>query len=325
MFVSFLRQYRVALISTGFLYAITALVLLFSGFPFAPVLYALGLGVVFLLLLLGLEWVRFYRRHRLLRELDIRDSLEHLPPPDSVIEQDYQALLSQLYAQKVQLSDEAQRRYTDTLDYFTLWAHQIKTPISAMDLLLQAQPGDGNGELKGELFKVQQYVSMALNYLRLGEGISDFVIREYPLDDILRTAIHAYAGQFIRAKVRLNFTPTEYTVLTDEKWLEFVIEQLLSNCLKYAPGGCVTIQMEGEGQLIIQDNGIGIAPADLPRVFEKGYTGLNGRRDRKTTGIGLYLCHEILSRLGHTISITSTPGQGTRVCVDLTRQEIGIE
>lgn len=325
MFVSFLRQYRAALISAGFIYAITALVLLVSDIPGTPALYALGLGMVFLLLMLGLEWMRFYRRHRLLRELDIRDSLEHLPPPDSVIEQDYQALLTQLYAQKVQLSDEAQRRYADTLDYFTLWAHQIKTPISAMDLLLQAQLGEGSGELKGELFKVQQYVSMALNYLRLGEGISDFVIRESSLDDILRTAIHAYASQFIRAKVRLNFTPTEYTVLTDEKWLEFVIEQLLSNCLKYAPGGCVAIRLEGEGQLVIQDNGIGIAPSDLPRIFEKGYTGLNGRRDRKTTGIGLYLCHEILSRLGHTISITSAPGQGTRVCVNLTRQEIGIE
>ena len=172
---------------------------------------------------------------------------------------------------------------------------------------------------------MQQYVSMALNFLRLGEGISDFVFREYPLDDILRTAIHAYAGQFIRAKVHLDFTPTNTAVLTDEKWLEFVMEQLLSNALKYAPGGTVSIYLEGPEQLVIADDGIGIAPEDLPRIFEKGFTGLNGRRTRKTTGIGLYLCHEILTRLGHTITITSKPGQGTQVHLGLHRQEFDIE
>ena len=273
--------------------------------------------------MLVLGYFPYARRLKLLREMDLMDSLEHLPSPRGPLEQQYQALLRQLFDAKAAAVSAQQQRYEETLDYFTLWAHQIKTPISAMDLILQFRPDAG--EMKGELFKVQQYVSMALNYLRMGEGISDFVIRECQLDDILRTAVHTYAGQFIRAKVRLQYAPVETTVLTDEKWLEFVVEQLLSNALKYAPGGTVTISMEAPGLLAIADDGIGIAPEDLPRIFEKGYTGLNGRQVRKTTGIGLYLCHEILSRLGHHITIRSAPGQGTTVLLDLRRDTLEIE
>lgn len=323
MLRSYLRQYRMPLVFALLLYLICFAVLLLSSLPVMAVLYALGLGCILGLTMLILGYFPYARHHKLLKELDIRDSLDHLPQPVSSIEADYQDLLRQLFSDKEAAKAAATERYNDTLDYFTLWAHQIKTPISAMDLILQA--GEGNGELKSELFKVQQYVSMALNFLRLGEGISDFVFREYPLDDILRTAIHAYAGQFIRMKVHLDFTPTNGAVLTDEKWLEFVIEQLLSNALKYAPGGTVSIYLDGPDRLVIADDGIGIAPEDLPRIFEKGFTGLNGRRTRKTTGIGLYLCHEILTRLGHTISITSQPGQGTRVSLDLRRQEFDIE
>ena len=325
MLRSYLRQYRGALLFALFLYLSCAAVLALCALPVKPVLYALGLGLAFGLLMLILGFFRFSGRHKLLRTLDLKDSLDYLPVPQDSIEEDYQALLRQLYQEKQDLLLQAQRRYTGTLDYFTLWAHQIKTPISAMDLILQSEEVPAAGEMKNELFRIQQYVSMALGYLRLGEGISDFVIKESPLDPIIRTAVRAYAGQFIRAKVQLDFQETGYTVLSDEKWLEFVLEQLLSNALKYAPGGRVSISMPASGRLVIADNGIGIAPEDLPRILEKGYTGLNGRRDRKTTGIGLYLCHEILTRLGHRITITSTPGQGTQVALELNREQFDIE
>lgn len=319
----YLRQYRFALLFALLTWFSCAVVLLLSALPVTPVIYGLGLGGAAGLVMLVLGYFPYARRLKLLREMDLMDSLEHLPSPRGPLEQQYQALLRQLFEAKAAAVSAQQQRYEETLDYFTLWAHQIKTPISAMDLILQSRPDAG--EMKGELFKVQQYVSMALNYLRMGEGISDFVIRECQLDDILRTAVHTYAGQFIRAKVRLQYAPVETTVLTDEKWLEFVVEQLLSNALKYAPGGTVTISMEVPGLLAIADDGIGIAPEDLPRIFEKGYTGLNGRQVRKTTGIGLYLCHEILSRLGHHITIRSTPGQGTTVFLDLRRDTLEIE
>ena len=211
------------------------------------------------------------------------------------------------------------------IEYYTIWVHQIKTPISAMRLQLQGQESESSRELLEELQRIEQYVEMVLTYLRLDSGSTDYVLKKYDLDAIVRQAVRKYASQFIRKKIRLNYEPLSCEVLTDEKWLLFVIEQILSNALKYTRSGEIFITLEAPKTLCIRDTGIGIAPEDLPRIFEKGYTGLNGRRTRKTTGIGLYLCHEILTRLGHTIAITSQPGQGTQVHLNLRRQEFDVE
>lgn len=304
---------------------IFALVFALLGLPLIPVAYALALCAAAGLPAALVGFLRRRKKHRLLSQLDLRDSMDNLPAPSDAIEADYQTLLRQLFQENQAQKAAADQRYEDTLDYFTLWAHQIKTPISGMDLILQAGEGPAYSELKNELFRVQQYVSMALGYLRLGAKISDFVFGTYDLDAIVRSAIRAYAGQFIRNKSKISYEPIQAQVLTDEKWLGFVIEQLLSNALKYAPGGTVTITLEPDCVLCISDDGIGIAQEDLPRIFEKGYTGYNGRRNRRTTGIGLYLCHEIITRLGHTISVTSAPGQGTTVRLDLSHRPLELD
>lgn len=207
-------------------------------------------------------------------------------------------------------------------DYYTLWAHQIKTPIAAMGLLLQEEP---HPELEGELLKIEQYVEMVLGYLRLGSESTDYVFRNCGLDALVRQAVRKYARLFILKKISLDFQETGKTVLTDEKWLSFVIEQLLSNAVKYTPeGGRVRIYGDGD-TLVIADSGIGIQPEDLPRVFEKGFTGFNGREDKKSTGIGLCLCRQVLDRLNHDISIASRPGQGTLVRLDLSRDRKKVE
>lgn len=158
---------------------------------------------------------------------------------------------------------------------------------------------------------------MVLNYLRLGSDSTDYVICRVELDRLLHQSVKKYAKQFIRRRIRLDYKETGLTVLTDEKWLSFAIEQLLANALKYTrEGGGIRIYAEGEA-LCIEDTGIGIAAEDLPRVFEKGYTGCNGRTDKKSTGIGLYLCRKILDKLGHGITIESKIGAGTKVKVYL--------
>ena len=172
---------------------------------------------------------------------------------------------------------------------------------------------------------VEQYVEMVLGYLRLESPSSDYVIRNYALDDIVRQAVRKYASQFIRRKLRLEYTPLNVSVITDEKWLLFVIEQVLSNALKYTRSGSVSITLEAPKTLCIRDTGIGIAPEDLPRVFEKGYTGSNGRTDKRATGIGLYLCRRILAKLGHSITIVSTPGVGTTVRIGLEQDALEVE
>src|SRR5699024_342100 len=138
-------------------------------------------------------------------------------------------------------------------------------------------------------------------YLRLGSDSSDYMIREGELDTILRQAVRKYAPLFIRGKVSLELSPTGLRVLTDEKWLQLAVEQVLSNAVKYAPGGGVRIYAR-DTRLIVEDTGVGIAREDLPRIFERGFTGCNGRMDKRATGIGLYLCREICRRLGHTIT-----------------------
>ena len=203
-------------------------------------------------------------------------------------------------------------------DYYAAWVHQIKAPIAVMKILLQQQDTRENRELSAELFRVEQYVEMALSYIRLGEGASDLVIRECDLDEIIRKTVRKYAGQFIRRKIRLVYDGTDMKALTDEKWLSFILEQLLSNAVKYTPeGGTVTIAADRCRRISVTDTGIGIAPEDLPRIFEKGYTGYNGRLDKKSTGIGLYLCRQAADRLGHRLTAASEPGRGSCFTVDL--------
>ena len=223
--------------------------------------------------------------------------------------------------------DEAasQQGYQELVEYYTVWAHQIKTPIAAMRLLLQDADTDEQRALLEQVQSVEQYVEMVLGYLRLESPSSDYVIRNYALDDIVRQAVRKYASQFIRRRLRLEYTPLNVSVITDEKWLLFVIEQVLSNALKYTRSGSVSIMLEAPKTLCIRDTGIGIASEDLPRVFEKGFTGCNGRTDKRATGIGLYLCRRILEKLGHTIAITSTVGEGTTVRICLQQDALEVE
>lgn len=314
-------------------------IVLFSGLMliFSAVVWLSGAGGVLagytallstaLALLLALpDLRRFALRHRQLSDAlkSIRVSDEQLPPPENLIEEDYRQLIRALGEEKQRQASAMDLRMSDMQDYFTLWAHQIKTPIAAMRLILQTKPENSAMEIEGELFRVVQYVEMVLNYLRLDSDSTDFVFRTCALDDIIRQCVRKYAKQFIRKRIRLEYEGTALQVLTDEKWLCFVIEQILSNALKYTSAGSIRIFTQGE-TLVIADTGMGIAPEDLPRVFEKGYTGYNGRTDKKATGIGLYLCKRILNRLGHEISISAQVGKGTRVSIDLSREEMVLE
>ncbi len=276
------------------------------------------------LALFVIGYSRFLQRHRELQNL-LRWASElvlPLPSPNGLLEEDYQALLQAVCADRVRLAAENRDRLEDMTDYYTLWAHQIKTPIAAARLLLQEDNASNGPELEVELLKIEQYVEMVLGYLRLDSGSTDYVLRDTELDGVLRQAVRKFAKSFILKKISLDFQETHRTVLTDEKWLLFVVEQVLSNALKYTPaGGCIRIYEDGE-TLVIADNGIGIRAEDLPRVFEKGFTGYNGRRDKKSTGIGLYLCRRVMDRLNHEISISSRPGQGTLVRLGSSR---GIE
>jgi signal transduction histidine kinase len=263
--------------------------------------------------------LRYFRRHGQLTGLQSRItlSLDGLPVPKDLLEKDYQKLIKILYADKMLFAENEDRERRDMVDYYTLWAHQIKTPIAAMRLLMQSEESERYKELSLELFKIEQYVEMVLQYLRTDSESSDFIIMKHSLDDMVRQAVRKYAKMFIYKKISLDLKGLNREVITDDKWLVFVIEQILSNSLKYTNTGTISIYLEGDSTLVVEDTGIGIRPEDLPRVFEKGFTGYNGRDDKKSTGIGLYLCKRILTKLSHTIEVESEVGKGTKVKIGL--------
>ncbi len=297
------------------------------GLPAEAVLYAAWICSFLGALLLIPDFLHFRKKQiqlqRVCREVGI--TLEHLPQASRGTEELYQELLEELFWQKRQCMDDSRSRYQELLEYYTIWVHQVKTPIAAMGLILQREDTLFSRDVRQELSRIQQYVDMVLAVLRLDSDSSDYVIREYDLDDLIRQAVRKYASQFIAKKLRLIYEPVGIRVVTDEKWLVFVLEQILSNALKYTKSGSIRIMAEEPRTLCIQDTGIGIAPEDLPRIFEKGYTGYNGRRDKKASGIGLYLCRRILDRLGHGLSAESEAGRGTTIRIDFWQQELEVE
>ena len=279
------------------------------------------------LIYICINFINYYKKHIQLYKLqnEISISLENLLSPKTLMEEDYTNLILTLnkeYKTYISKSDIAK---SDMIDYYTMWVHQIKTPISAMKLLIQTSESEISSDLSSELFKIEQYVEMVLSYIRLGSNKNDFVLKEYDLDNIIRQAVRKYAPLFIRKKISLDFQPTNYKVLTDEKWLVFVIEQLLSNAIKYTNKGKISIYSLENKKLVIEDTGIGISKEDIPRIFDKGFTGYNGRTDKKATGLGLYLCKNILDKLSHKISIESEVGVKTKVILDLSMLNVNIE
>ena len=285
-------------------------------------LICLYIGVLFFIV----DFVKFAKRVRTLKRIQQFKTvqIEMLPKPKGSIEMQYQLLLQNLYENMNEMTIQAESKQRDLIDYFTQWTHQIKTPIAAMRLLLQTEQNEHHAELEMELFKIEQYVEVVLQYLRLENISTDLVFKTYDLDSIIKQAIRKHAKVFIRKKITLHYEDVNYSVLTDEKWLLFVTDQILSNALKYTKEGSVSIYMDNQ-QLIIEDTGIGIRAEDLPRVFEKGFTGYNGRTFKQSTGIGLYLCKQILNKLSHDINIESETDKGTKVIIDLETENIGVE
>lgn len=306
---------------------IFALIFFLSNIPLDAVLYAGLLSFIAFGAAAGYDFYHYYKHHTVLNELaeTIDAQIDFLPEPRNQIEEDYTRIIKELHRQKRDFESKAYIEKKELSDYFTLWAHQIKTPIAAMGLILQkkgAWAGEDDREFAAELFHVEEYVDKAMSYIRISDISSDLVFDEIDLDSLIRKAVKKYANTFIRKKISLDFQEARYRVITDEKWLYIVLGQILSNSLKYTPeGGSISIRMEG-ALLKISDTGIGIRAEDLPRLFEKGFTGENGRQYSKSTGQGLYLCKTIMDRLSHGISVDSEEGAGTTVTLDLFRETL---
>lgn len=318
LFVSYLK-YRAKIVAACLVVGgVFASSYLLFEMPVIAVLYPLVLTLIAGIIAMVIDFILFVRRHESILS-------EELPEPANKLEEDYQLIIEKLNEEARFAEKRSSEKYNDMIEYYTVWAHQIKTPIAAMRLSLQSEDSEKARRLMGELNRIESYVEMVLTFLRLDSQSTDYLIKEYDLDAIIKPAIRKFSSDFINKKLKLVYEPVDYKVITDSKWLSFIIEQIISNAVKYTQEGSVRIYMDEPGILCIEDTGIGIVKEDLPRIFDNGYTGFNGREDKRASGIGLYLCRRISNNLGHKINAESEAGSGTRMILDLREKKIFVE
>lgn len=298
------------------------------GLPWGPAGYTCLVTAVVTLGFLMAGFFRWKRKRRqlLILKRQAEQSLEtaDLPKAETPLEKIYQEIIQDQEKRCQREQKESREKLVRSREYYTRWSHQIKTPIAAMELLLQEEPADVRA-LKRELLKTSQYVEVALSYQRMEGDGNDLVIQRYELRPVVMQAVKKVSPLLIHKHISFSAGDLSGEVLTDEKWLVFVLEQLLTNASKYTKeGGSVRIGKEN-GLLVLRDTGIGIRPEDLPRIFEWGYTGYNGRLDKRSTGVGLALVKQVMEMLGNKMEIRSVLGEGTEVFLDLRRTELEAE
>lgn len=244
-----------------------------------------------------------------------RDSLKRLEnesfSPKTFEQQAFQTYIlkqQELFSEQI---TELKQTQKDQMDYMTGWFHEIKTPISVSRLLLETEVQSIS--LEEELDKINLYVEQALYYSRLNDFHKDYSLQEVDLERLIKEVVKSEAKSFFAKKIRLTLNLVHMEVLSDKKWLSFILRQLLLNAVKYSPsGGEITISLNSNNKsLSLHDKGIGIPLDDLERVFEKGFTGTNGRKNGSSTGMGLYLSKQMADKLGHRLSIASKEGSFT--------------
>lgn len=319
---SYLKKNAKVYILFVFFIAIFFIMFYLYNLPLEALVYTGSFCVLVSLIASFLDFVNYRESYKKLKflEKNIINDREDLPKSLDIRIDYYHKIIEKLYEELEKLIQENRQKNTDMVDYYSMWVHQIKTPIAAMNFLLDNEEVDQKN-LQQELFKIERYVEMVLTYIRLDSISSDYVITKINLDEVVKDSVKKYATIFINKKIKLNYVSHETKVISDKKWLSFAFEQILGNSVKHtSAGGEITIET-CENKLIIEDKGIGIKEEDLPRIFEKGFTGFNGRYEKKSSGLGLYLCKKTLDKLGHHIEISSKVGEGTRVEITFPKED----
>lgn len=319
LLISYLKERKGSIIMGSIFILIFVAIFALYSIPVEIVLYPSIICLVLWMLYTVLKFYKYCKDHE--RRVELSNykevTLENLPEAGSLLEEDYQYLLKVLMPYYIAQVSEKNKKYGDMKEYITLWTHQMKTPITAIDLLLNELENNDRNKIKEQLFEIEKYLDATLQFMRLDTMNSDLLLKEYSLMDIVKQGLKYFSKTFIGKGITLKLDKFDTKIVTDEKWLLFVIKQILSNALKYTDEGSISIYVIFNKTLVIEDTGIGISEEDIPRIFERGFTGYTGRMDKKATGIGLYLSKQILDKLNHSIKINSKPGFGTRVSINL--------
>jgi signal transduction histidine kinase len=292
----------------------------------ANVLYINLVSTTFFMLYLIVKFLYYKNHFKALNDIVRNENDEivnRLPKSKSYEQTLYKQVLEALYNEqsaKIQRLQEQKKEYEE---FITSWVHQVKTPIAVSRLLIENDSSSPSKDtlysIEEELDKIENYIEQALYYSKIDDFSKDYLINEIELNKLIKEAVKKQAKTFINKKITIEIENTDLIVTTDKKWLLFILDQVLSNSLKYtSTGGRIRIYglIEDKVQkLVIEDNGLGIKSEDLDRVFDKGFTGYNGRENYKATGIGLYLSKKLARKLGHHMSIESKYGEYTEVAI----------
>ncbi len=270
---------------------------------------------------------RFYRQIQQSLESNLAGIVHTLPQPGNYEQKLYRRLLEMIYSEQKEYLETLHEQRKENLEFINSWVHEIKTPLAASHLLIENSRGQYADELldslEEEVTRMDGLVEQVLYHARMDDFARDYLIQEYELQPLVNELVKGQARLFISRKIGVNIGEIDISVLTDRKWLLFILNQVLSNSLKYTPaGGLIRIYAEEdarEKRLVIADNGVGIKAEDIERVFARGFTGYNGRKFSKSTGMGLYLARTLARKLGHEMSIDSELGEYTRVYLHFPR------
>lgn len=278
--------------------------------------YILGILTFFLF------W-KWFRINHTLKELTSEKAIDDLPVIQSLTDNEriYQIIIKRNQAVRKRLQVQLNKNMQDMQDYYAMWAHQIKVPISVLDLMNQTDTVD-KYETSNQLIIINQYLDMMLQFIRLKSFNQDLQYQKISVKGLLKFVINNYKFLFIHKKISVSLSDEDFSIVSDPKWLQFVFDQVIFNALKYTSQGKVSITCKNNNQVIIADSGIGISQSDLPMVFNKGYTGFNGRLNNNASGLGLYMVKSILNQLGHGISISSEVNVGTSVVINLKQKKL---
>lgn len=266
---------------------------------------------------------RFYKKLKAVIDTSEENILNVLPEGHSFEQKVYAELLQKLYEQHNTKLEKLYAEKRENLEYITTWVHEIKTPIAASRLVIENSTSKPVKEVQSslleELDKIEGQVEQVLYHARADEFAKDYLIGEVLLEDVVKGVVKKHASIFINKKISIEIQNADLEVISDKKWLFYIIDQIIVNALKYTnQGGKISVTgvvKDKERQLIIEDNGIGIRKEDISRVFERGFTGQNGRQDYKATGIGLYLARKLARKLSHDITIESGLGEYTKLII----------
>lgn len=327
-FIEFLADKRLSILGYALLMLFISLVIYLDGsirVAIGNIIYINLVSASFYIgyLLLSYLYNKNYYSTLITAVDDRDDVISRMPEPVSYEQSLFRKILLASHEEHESKISRMYREKKEYEEFITSWVHQVKTPVSVVRLLIE------NGltspdkrtlvSIEEEIEKIDNYVEQALYYSKISDFSKDYFIHEIDADRLVKDSVKRHAKSFINKKISIEIWDTDFVVISDKQWLSFILTQLLTNALKYTPsGGLIKIYGKKEERvhkLVVEDNGIGIKPEDIGRVFDKSFTGYNGRQNYKSTGIGLYLSKKLAEKLGHDLLIESEYGQYTRAVI----------